>query len=50
MASVLYVRSVARWVRDMDELHRRVVLEAFLFSMPPQRNSPSPQDLPSKSL
>jgi len=32
MASLLYVRSTARWVRGMDELHRRVVLEALLFS------------------
>ena len=32
MASSLYVRSIIRWVRGMDELHRRVVLEAFLFS------------------
>jgi hypothetical protein len=32
MASLLYVRSVARWVRGMDELHRRVTLEAFLFA------------------
>ena len=32
MASLLYVRSIVRWVRGMDELHRRVVLEAFLFS------------------
>src|SRR5262245_51129900 len=32
LASMLYVRSTARWVRGMDELHRRVVLEAFLFA------------------
>lgn len=32
MATSLYVRSIARWVRGMDELHRRVVLEGFLFS------------------
>jgi hypothetical protein len=32
MASLLYVRSTARWVRGMDELHRRIALEAFLFA------------------
>jgi hypothetical protein len=32
LASMLYVRSTARWIRGMDELHRRVVLDAFLFS------------------
>lgn len=32
MASSLYVRSTARWVRGMDELHRRIALEAFLFA------------------
>jgi hypothetical protein len=32
IATSLYVRSIARWVRGMDELHRRVALEAFLFA------------------
>jgi hypothetical protein len=32
MASLLYMRSTARWVRGMDELHRRIALEAFLFA------------------
>src|SRR5213594_406506 len=32
LASLLYVRSTARWVRGMDELHRRIALEAFLFA------------------
>jgi hypothetical protein len=32
LASLLYVRSIARWVRGMDELHRRVALESFLFA------------------
>ena len=32
IAASLYVRSTARWVRGMDELHRRVALEAFLFA------------------
>jgi hypothetical protein len=32
IATLLYVRSTARWVRGMDELHRRIVLEAFLFA------------------
>src|SRR4030095_14021665 len=27
IASLLYVRSTARWVRGMDELHRRIALE-----------------------
>jgi hypothetical protein len=31
LASLLYVRSTARWIAGMDELHRRVSLEAFLF-------------------
>lgn len=31
-ATALYVRSIARWICGMDELHRRVTLEAFLFS------------------
>src|SRR5688572_4319225 len=32
LASWLYVRSTARWVRGMDELHRRLALESFLFA------------------
>ena len=32
MAMLLYVRSIARWVRGMDELHRRIALESFLFA------------------
>lgn len=32
IATLLYARSAARWVRGMDELHRRIALEAFLFS------------------
>ena len=32
LLSLMYVRSTARWVRGMDELHRRVSLEAFLFA------------------
>jgi hypothetical protein len=32
LATSLYVRSIARWVRGMDELHRRIALEAFLFA------------------
>ena len=32
IATLLYVRSTARWVRGMDELHRRLALEAFLFA------------------
>src|SRR4030095_9458714 len=32
IATLLYARSTARWVRGMDELHRRIALEAFLFS------------------
>ena len=31
IATSLYVRSIVRWVRGMDELHRRIALEAFLF-------------------
>ena len=30
--ALLYVQSAARWVRGMDELHRRIALEAFLFA------------------
>jgi len=32
MASLLYVRSTARWIRGMDELHCRIALESFLFA------------------
>ena len=32
IATLLYVRSTARWVRGMDELHRHVVVEAFLWA------------------
>src|SRR5947209_7267783 len=32
VASLLYVRSTARWIRGMDELHRRITLEALLFA------------------
>jgi hypothetical protein len=32
LASLLWVRSVARWIRGMDELHRRITLEAWLFA------------------
>lgn len=32
IATLLYVRSTARWIRGMDELHRRLVLEAYLFA------------------
>jgi hypothetical protein len=30
-ASLFYVRGIAKWIRGMDELHRRVTLGAFLF-------------------
>jgi hypothetical protein len=33
LPSLLYVRSVARWIRGMDELQRRIQLEACLFAM-----------------
>jgi hypothetical protein len=29
---LLYVRSVMRWIRGMDELHRQLMLNAFLFA------------------
>jgi hypothetical protein len=29
---LLYVRSIARWIRGMDELQRRIQLEACLFA------------------
>jgi len=32
ITTLLYVRSTARWVRGMNELHRRIALEAFLFA------------------
>lgn len=32
VATWLYVRSTTRWVRGMDELHRRTALESFLFA------------------
>ena len=32
MASLLWVRSVAGWIRDMDELHRRITVAACLFA------------------
>jgi hypothetical protein len=31
-AGLLYVLATARWIRGMDELHRRVSISAFLFS------------------
>jgi hypothetical protein len=31
-AVLLWVRSLARWIRGMDELHRRITLEACLFA------------------
>ena len=31
-AALLWVRSMARWMRGMDELYRRVTLEAWLFA------------------
>ena len=30
---LFWVRSVARWIRGMDELHRRITLEACLFAV-----------------
>ncbi len=32
LPSLLYVRSIARWIRGMDELQRRIQLEASLFA------------------
>jgi hypothetical protein len=32
VATLLYVLCTAKWVRGMDELHRRVALESFLFA------------------
>jgi len=31
--SLLWIRDVARWIRGMDELHRRIMLEACLFAV-----------------
>ena len=33
VATLLYVRSVARWIRHMDELHRGVAVESFLWAL-----------------
>ena len=30
--SLLWLRSIAKWVRGMDELHRRITREALLFA------------------
>src|ERR1035438_9505292 len=30
---VLWVRNIARWIRGMDELHRRIMLETLLFAV-----------------
>jgi hypothetical protein len=32
LPSLLYVRSIARWIRGMDELQRRIQVEACLFA------------------
>jgi hypothetical protein len=32
LPSMLYVRGIARWIRGMDELQRRIQLEACLFA------------------
>ena len=32
LAILLWVQSVTRWIRGMDELHRRITLAAILFS------------------
>lgn len=32
IAGLLWVRSVLRWVRDMDELHRRITTAATVFA------------------
>ena len=32
VASLLWVRSMAGWIRGMDELHRRITLAACLFA------------------
>jgi hypothetical protein len=31
LATLLYVRGLTRWIRGMDELHRRVVMTSFIF-------------------
>jgi hypothetical protein len=33
LALLLWVRSLARWIRGMDELHRRITLAAILFTV-----------------
>jgi multisubunit Na+/H+ antiporter MnhF subunit len=33
LLSLLWARSVARWIRSMDELHRLITLEACLFAV-----------------
>jgi hypothetical protein len=33
LAGLLWVRSAARWIRGMDELHRRITLAAGLFAV-----------------
>jgi hypothetical protein len=32
LAGLLWARSMARWIRGMDELHRRITIEAWLFA------------------
>ena len=32
VASLLYVRSIGRWIRGMDEMQRRIQVEACLFA------------------
>ena len=32
VAGLLYVRAMGSWIRGMDELHRRITLESFLFA------------------
>ena len=32
LASLLWARSMARWIRGMDELHRRIMLETWLIA------------------
>jgi hypothetical protein len=31
-ATLLYVRAMARWIGGMDEMHRRVILAAFVYA------------------
>ena len=33
LVSLLWIRDVARWIRGMDELHRRLMLETCLFAV-----------------